>query len=114
VGWGEATIKASVEGVFNGLSYYGFTDGQVELNTQTRANGFEQYGAPAGGLVSVQPDLGDRVSRGDTLFEVTDAFGGVKETVTADSSGVFWRARRLPQVATGEYVCSVGTDVDSY
>ncbi|PSP69147.1 deacylase [Halobacteriales archaeon QH_8_67_27] len=114
VGWDEQSIQAGVEGVFNVLSYYGFTDGQVDLRPQTRANGFEQYGAPAGGLVSVRPDLGDRVSRGDTLFEVTDTFGGVTETVTADSGGVFWRARRLPQVATGEYVCSVGTDVDTY
>ncbi|WP_436925283.1 succinylglutamate desuccinylase/aspartoacylase family protein [Halosimplex amylolyticum] len=114
VGWDEQSIQTGVEGVFNVLSYYGFTDGQVDLNPQTRANGFEQYGAPAGGLVSLRAGLGERVSRGDVLFEVTDTFGGVKETVTADSSGVFWRARRLPQVATGEYVCSVGTDVDSY
>ncbi|WP_459193443.1 succinylglutamate desuccinylase/aspartoacylase family protein [Halosimplex sp. J119] len=114
VGWDEQSIQTGVEGVFNVLSYYGFTDGQVDLNPQTRANGFEQYGAPAGGLVSRRVDLGERVARGDVLFEITDAFGTVKETVTADSSGVFWRARRLPQVATGEYVCSVGTDVDSY
>ncbi|WP_123535172.1 succinylglutamate desuccinylase/aspartoacylase family protein [Halosimplex salinum] len=114
VGWDENSIQIGVEGVFNVLSYYGFTDGQVDLSPQTRANGFEQYGAPAGGLIDRQVELGQRVSRGDTLFEITDAFGGVKETVTADSSGVFWRARRLPQVATGEYVCSVGTDVDSY
>ncbi|QLH76418.1 succinylglutamate desuccinylase/aspartoacylase family protein [Halosimplex rubrum] len=114
VGWDEQSIRAGVEGVFNVLSYYGFADGTVDTSPQTRASGFEQYGAPAGGLVSLKPDLGQRVARGDTLFEVTDPFGGVKETVTADSSGVFWRARRLPQVATGEYVCSVGTDVDSY
>ena len=114
VGWDEESIQIGVEGVFNVLSYYGFTDGQVDLSPQTRANGFEQYGAPAGGLISVHPNLGQRVSRGDVLFEVTDPFGGVKDTITADSSGVFWRARRLPQVATGEYVCSVGTDVDSY
>ncbi|QPV64938.1 succinylglutamate desuccinylase/aspartoacylase family protein [Halosimplex litoreum] len=114
VGWDETSIRKGVEGVFNVLSYYGFADGTVDTSPQTRASGFEQYGAPAGGLVSLKPDLGQRVGRGETLFEVTDPFGGVKETVTADSSGVFWRTRRLPQVATGEYVCSVGTDVDSY
>ena len=59
-------------------------------------------------------ELGDRVSRGQTLFEVTDVFGASKAEVTADSSGVFWRSRRLPQVATGEYVCSVGTNLDTY
>jgi predicted deacylase len=114
VGWDESAIRAGVQGVFNVLRYYGFLDGQVDSSPQTRASGFEQYGAPAGGLVTVHPNLGERVSRGDILFEVTDPFGNVKREVTADSSGVFWRARRLPQVATGEYVCSVGTDVDSY
>jgi predicted deacylase len=114
VGWDESAIRAGVQGVFNVLRYYGFLDGQVDSSLQTRASGFEQYGAPAGGLVTVHPNLGERVSRGDILFEVTDPFGNVKREVTADSSGVFWRARRLPQVATGEYVCSVGTDVDSY
>jgi predicted deacylase len=114
VGWDESAVQTGVEGVFNVLRYYGYLDGDADRSPQTRATGFEQYGAPAGGLVTVQPTLGERVSRGDVLFEVTDAFGGVKAEVTADSSGVFWRTRRLPQVATGEYVCSVGTDVDSY
>jgi len=114
VGWDESAIRAGVKGVFNVLRYYGFLEGQVDGSPQTRASGFEQYGAPAGGLATVHPNLGERVSRGDILFEITDPFGNVKREVTADSSGVFWRARRLPQVATGEYVCSVGTDVDSY
>ncbi|PSP99818.1 deacylase [Halobacteriales archaeon QS_4_69_31] len=114
VGWDESAVQTGVEGVFNVLRYYGYLDGDADRSPQTRATGFEQYGAPAGGLVTVQPTLGERVSSGDVLFEVTDAFGGVKAEVTADSSGVFWRTRRLPQVATGEYVCSVGTDVDSY
>ena len=65
-------------------------------------------------MVSFEADLGDEVQRGDHLFSVTDAFGTVKAEVTADSSGVLWRHRRLPQVATGEYVCSVGTDVDTF
>ncbi len=54
------------------------------------------------------------MTTGDPLFEVTDPFGTVKARVTADSPGVFWRTRRLPQVAAGEYVCSIGTNVDSY
>jgi len=114
VGWDEHSIQVGVDGVFNVLRYYDFLDDDADLTPQTRASGFEQYGAPAGGLVDIRPALGERVAIGDTLFEVTDAFGSTKAAVTADSSGVFWRARRLPQVATGEYVCSVGTDVDSY
>jgi predicted deacylase len=114
VGWDDRSIQLGVEGVFNILRYYGFLDGAVHPSRQTRANGFEQYGSPTGGLVSFQVDLGDRVSPGQTLFEVTDVFGQGNAEVTADSQGILWRTRRLPHVATGEYVCSVGTDIDSY
>jgi hypothetical protein len=114
VGWDEASIRKGVEGVFNVLRGYGFLDGSVERQRQTRATGFDQYGSPAGGLVRFEQELGDEVRAGDTLFEVTDTFGSLKARITADSDGLFWRSRRLPQVATGEYVCSVGTDIDSY
>jgi len=112
VGWDEESIRKGAEGVFNVLRGYDFLDGDASPRPQTRATGFDQYGSPAGGLVSFEPDLGDRVSAGDVLFEVTDTFGTLKGRVTADNPGVFWRSRRLPQVATGEYVCSVGTDVE--
>ncbi|MFB6201501.1 MAG: succinylglutamate desuccinylase/aspartoacylase family protein [Halorhabdus sp.] len=114
VGWNEDSITAGVTGVRNVLAHYDFHDGEAPMETQTRASGFDQYGAPAGGFVQFDPSLGDRVEQGETLFRVTDVFGSVKEQVSADSPGIFWRTRRLPQVATGEYVCSVGTDVDSY
>jgi predicted deacylase len=96
------------------LWHYRFFAVYAALVSQNRASGLEQYGAPAGGLVIGHPNPGERVGAGDSLSEVTDTFVRVKAEVTADSAGVFWRARRLHQVATGEYVCSVGTDVDSY
>ncbi|WP_247005362.1 succinylglutamate desuccinylase/aspartoacylase family protein [Halorientalis litorea] len=114
VGWDEQSIEIGVRGVLNVLDYYGFTDGTRAPDPQTRATGFEQYGAPVGGLVTVHAELGERVTRNQLLFEVTDVFGQRKAEVTADSSGVFWRARRLPQVSSGEYVCSVGTNIDTY
>ena len=114
VGWDQESIEIGVDGVFNVLEYYDFLPGRVHTRPQTRASNFEQYGAPVGGLVDFQVELGQRVSPNETLFLVTDVFGEEKHEVTADSSGVFWRTRRLPQVATGEYVCSVGTEIDSY
>ncbi|UPW01860.1 succinylglutamate desuccinylase/aspartoacylase family protein [Halorussus gelatinilyticus] len=114
VGWDEESIRYGVEGVFNVLRYYGFLDGDVDLTPQTRATGFDRYGSPSGGLVRFRKELGDAVEVGDVIFEVTDPFGQLKAEVTADDRGVFWRSRRLPQVATGEYVCSVGTDVDEF
>jgi predicted deacylase len=113
VGWDDNSVEAGVRGVFDVLRYYDFLPGDATVDTQTRANGFEQYGSPAGGLVHFLVDLGERVEAGQALFEIRDVFGGEKATVTADSDGVFWRTRRLPSVATGEYVCSVGTDLDT-
>lgn len=114
VGWDEESIRYGVEGVFNVLRHYGFLEGDTEVESQVRARGFDQYGSPAGGLVRFEVDLGDRVSAGETLFEVTDVFGSRTGRVTADTDGIFWRTRRLPQVAAGEYVCSVGTNIDRY
>ena len=114
VGLDEASVQTGLDGVFNVLRHYGFLSGRTRTTTQTRATGFDQYGAPAGGLVDFQVSLGDRIERGQTLFELTDVFGESKGAVTADSDGIFWRTRRRPQVASGEYVCSVGTDIDSF
>jgi len=114
VGLDPRSVEIGVEGVFNVLEYYDFLPGRVQTHAQTRSTGFDQYGAPTGGLVDFEAELGERVSRGSTLFTVTDNFGRVRETVTADTDGIFWRTRRLPQVATGEYVCSVGTDIGTY
>ena len=114
VGVDQESVAIGVEGVFNVLTSYGFLDGGVDPGDQVRATGFEQYGAPAGGLVDFEIELGEPVDQGDCLFQVTDPFGTVKAETTADVEGVFWRTRRLPQVATGEYVCSVGTDVDTF
>jgi len=114
IGWDGESIDIGVRGVFNVLREYGFLDGTVSKSRQTRARGFDQYGSPAGGLIQFEAELGERIKTGDVLFEVTDIFGELKARITADNDGVFWRSRRLPQVATGEYVCSVGTSVDSY
>jgi len=114
VGFSETSVQKGVDGVFNVLRYYGFLDGNVSTTRQTRAKRFDQYGAPVGGLVDYRVDLGARVSSGEPIFEVTDPFGQSKATIEADSDGIFWRSRRLPQVAAGEYVCSVGTNLDSY
>jgi predicted deacylase len=114
VGWDQDSITVGVRGVLDVLGYYGFLDRAVDREPQTRATGFDRYNAPAGGFVRFEPDLGERIERGDPLFTVTDAFGTTRETVSAEAGGVFWRTRRLPQAATGEYVCSVGTDIDEY
>ena len=114
VGWDETSIEKGVAGVLNVLRYYDFLEDDGAAVRQTRASGFEQHGSPCGGLVRFHPELGDRVAAGDVLFDVTTPFGERKAEVTADADGIFWRTRRLPQVATGEYVCSVGTDIDTY
>lgn len=112
VGWDPASIAIGVNGIENVLAGYGFVDGTIDVGPQVRIGGFDQYDAPVGGLVEYAVDLGARVDEDDPLFTITDLFGSTRETIVADQPGVFWRTRRLPQVATGEYVCSVGVDID--
>ena len=115
VGWSSSSIEVGVRGVERVLGYYGFIEDEaVSLSSQLRARSFEQYGAPVGGLMSLMAELGDRVSVGDPLFRITTMFGTERTVVTAEDDGILWRARRLPQVATGEYVCTVGTNIDEY
>ncbi len=114
VGWDPAAIETGIQGVLNVLRYYEFLPESVQPTTQFRASGFDQYGAPAGGLVTFEQELGTQVSRGEQIATITNTFGSEKAVITADSDGIFWRSRRLPQVATGEYVCSVGTGIDKY
>ena len=111
VGWDERSIQVGVRGVQRVLRHYGLREGTAEPVDQIRAGGFDRYGSPVGGLVHFQQDLGDPVEPGDPLFTVTDPFGAEKARVHAENRGIFWRTRRLPQAATGEYVCSVGTGI---
>jgi len=113
VGWDKTSINKGVRGVFNVLSHYGFLDDEASTpNEQFRATGFEVVHANRGGLIDLSADLYDRVEEGDELFEVTDVFGETKESVESKKDGVVWRTRRLPMVATGEYVMSVATGVE--
>jgi hypothetical protein len=112
VGWDEKSIAIGVQGMKNVLAHYGFLTDSVDIREQRRATGFDRHGAPTGGLVSFEQTLGTEVTAGQTLFKITDPFGHVKSSVAATSDGILWRLRRLPQVATGEYVCSVATEVD--
>lgn len=112
VGWDPRSVEVGVTGVFNVLRHYDFLDGEAPPSPQDRASRFEQYASPRGGLIHLQADLGDHVTPGEDLFTVTTVFGERKATVEAEDEGILWRARRRPQVATGEYVCTLGVDVD--
>lgn len=107
-GWEKKSIRKGVRGVYNVLYYYGFIDKDIEVKSQMRVTGFRHYATPVGGFVTYHATMGEKLEKGDPIFEITSVFGQQKTQVSTDSAGIFWRSRRLPQVATGEYVCSVG------
>lgn len=113
VGWNQGSIEKGVQGVFNVMRSYDMLDGDPEKPTQQyRAQAFENVYADRGGLVEVHTDLYHEVEEGDALFSVTDVFGNEKDTVESPAEGVVWRTRRLPMVATGEYVLSVASEIE--
>jgi uncharacterized protein len=111
VGWDQESIQKGVDGIWNVLAYYNFIEENIDISEQVCATSMDYYGSPNGGFVRYEKALGDKVSTGDALFRITSVFGEQKATIRADTNGVFWRSRRLPQVSSGEYVCSVGTNV---
>ncbi|AWB28301.1 succinylglutamate desuccinylase/aspartoacylase family protein [Halococcoides cellulosivorans] len=111
VGIDPASVEVGVQGLMNVCRSYDFLPGETSPGEQTCARDFDQYVAPAGGIVEFGAEPGETVAAGDRLFRVTDVFGSEKAVVTANTGGLFWRTRRLAQVGTGEYVCSVGTDL---
>ncbi|MDY7081459.1 MAG: succinylglutamate desuccinylase/aspartoacylase family protein [Halobacteria archaeon] len=113
VGWDTASIKKGVRGVFNVLKTYDFLPGEPSLPPhQIRATSFDTVHANHGGLLDFEVDLYDEVDEGDTLFTVTDVFGDERESVETEKDGIVWRMRRLPMVATGEYVMSVADGLE--
>ncbi len=114
VGWDPTSIDIGVQGILNVLAHYGFTEGEPTLpDAPVCATGFEEVYANRGGLIDLAVDLHDHVETGDRLFAITDVFGTVKEVVEAPASGIVWRMRRLPMVATGEQVLKIGIGVQS-
>jgi predicted deacylase len=113
VGWDSSSIEKGVRGVMNVLAHYGFIDGDPSLpEEQFRASDFEVIHSDRGGLVDLETGLYERVENGDVLFGVTDIFGETKTKAKSPADGVVWRRRRLPMVATGEYVMSVATGLE--
>lgn len=112
VGWDKNSIRKGVQGVFNVLFYYRFLSGKPQLPEEyIIVSDLKAVYADKGGLIEFVAHLYDRVTTGDTIFTITDMFGNVKQTVESPVDGILWRKRRLPMVATGESVCSLGIDI---
>lgn len=112
-GWDRTSVEQGVAGVFNVLRARGMLPGDPDdPGPQRVARDYETVNADRGGLLDPHVDLYDRVDEGDPLCDVTTVFGEHRDTITASEGGVVWRLRRLPMVATGEYVMSIGTDLE--
>ncbi len=112
VGWDDDSVRKGVRGLLNILRYYGLLEGDPELpEAYAVADDFRNVHANHGGLIDLKVNLYDEVTSGTPLFDVTDSFGNVVETVCSEVSGILWRTRRFPMTATGEQVCSIGIGV---
>ncbi len=109
VGWDANSIRKGIQGVLNVLYYYHLLPGEPKLPTEyIIATEFKEFYADKGGLIKFPIALHDRIKPGSELFTITDMFGVPKQTVYSPIDGILWRKRRLPMVATGEQVCSLG------
>ena len=112
VGWDETSIRKGVQGILNVLYYYHFLSGEPQLPPEYTITGaFKEFYADRGGLVKFFIALHAKVKAGTKLFAITDMFGMPKQIVYSQVDGILWRKRRLPMVATGEQVCSLGVNI---
>jgi predicted deacylase len=91
--------------LFDYLVHAGALSGTAELPppgcSPTPLAGSEALVAPAAGLLSYRAKLGDRLTQGDVVAEITDLQTGTVTPVRAGTSGVFYArpATRIAEVA---------------
>jgi predicted deacylase len=107
----EEAIDRGVTGIMRTLHAMHMVDVTLPRGDQTRVLRRTRWiRARRGGLVDIDPDLGDRVAAGDVVARISDAFGGRPTHVKATMAG--WAIARTlsPLVNPGDALIHVGVE----
>ena len=100
----ELSIRAGINGVMNVLRHLGMmrkTSKKKNIEPHiAKSSGWLR--ANASGVVNQKIQLGDMVSKGDSLAEIGSPYGDVIETVVALKSGILIGMQNIPLVQEGE------------
>ncbi|WP_045861122.1 succinylglutamate desuccinylase/aspartoacylase family protein [Teredinibacter purpureus] len=100
----ELSIRAGVNGVLNIMSHLGMIKRKLSTPKSPPfvADNSAWIRAPSSGFVMDKKKLGDHVSKGDVLADVSDVFGKNVDQVLANRTGVIIGKQNIPLVQEGE------------
>ena len=102
-------VDLGLRGVWNVMKQRRMVDGELEVDGPPFvARGLLAILAPAGGMVDWRAQLGDRVSAGQPVARILDAFGEGAVEVLSPSDGVIWSRHPEAAVARGATLGAVG------
>ena len=111
-GWDAASIKKGVRGVLNVLQYYHFIDGTPEVpEQQIVVKKFVPLLSNEGGFVYYKVELYDQIAAYQSIAEIRDVFGNVRESIRSPVDGIFWAKPVYPMVASGGIIGKIGTPI---
>ena len=104
----EDAIEVGFNGVMRCLRSLGMVSERLPRGSQTRVIRRTRWvRARRGGLVTVIPKLGDRVEKGETIAEISDAFGYRPTGVKATETGWVIGRSLNPQVSPGDALINI-------
>lgn len=111
--WDDAGVAALTEGIDRVLHHLGMVDGPVAAASGKQPQIVTMWVPSAGvsGLWYPAKDLSDSVKSGETLGEIRDVFGAVRETVVSEQDGFILYCLSSLAVNQGEALLGVGTPV---
>ena len=101
----DFSINAGIQGIENVLRHLGMMPkkrAKKKIMEPYIANSSGWLRANASGVVNHLVNLGDQVTRGDTLAEIGSPYGEVLGTVNATRSGILIGKQNIPLVQEGE------------
>lgn len=110
----DDAIKVGVNGIMRSLRSLGMIDTRLPRGKTTRLilkTGWVR--ARRGGLVEVFPALGEKVDEGQTIAEISDAFGYRPTAVRATGTGWVIGRSLNPQVNPGDALINIGIDAEA-
>lgn len=107
----ESAIKVGVNGVMRTLRSLKMIGGRLPRGQKSEVIRKTRWvRARRGGLVTVFPQLGERIAEGDTIAEISDAFGYRPASVRANETGWVIGKTQSPQVNPGDALVNIGVD----
>ncbi|RPJ04018.1 MAG: hypothetical protein EHM36_11415 [Deltaproteobacteria bacterium] len=105
----EGWVDALTNGVRNVMMHTGMLDGKPEPGPEpVTLRKLLRVDANRGGFLKMKVNLGDRVSRGQLLAEISDLFYNVTERILSPEDAYVYVMTTTLTVSSGDRVCNLG------